>query len=241
MNFKLFFFNLACVQGFFNPHAKLASGKKATLMGDGSPVLFSTGLYGTMPRFFYNEFVGELKKNFTIVTFEGFDPIKPSDVDELADAIKTDKLVYLSHSSFEPEILESKRINSAVMLDPISIPKVSFNGVQQHSVTFDYPALVIKAGKLYDAKAPLPDWQNIEMNGDVIYETYDDVGHPDILDDNWANIAKQLGLWEMVEGEMMDFRDWKLNGKNSIPEIRKQYRKYTSKRISEFIKENLKQ
>tara|TARA_B100001093_G_C26844221_1_gene1021991 strand:+ start:2856 stop:3581 length:726 start_codon:yes stop_codon:yes gene_type:complete len=238
---KLLLISLAYTSAFFNPHAKLSSGKTATLMGNGPPVLFSTGLYGTMPRFFYNEFVSDLKKNFTIVTIEGLDPIKPQDIDDVADAIKTDTLAYISHSSFEPEILESKRINTAIMLDPISIPKVSFNGVEQHSVSFDYPALVIKAGKLYDAKAPLPEWQNIEMNGDVKYETYEDVGHPDILDDNWANIAKQIGLWEMVEGEMMSFKDWKLNGKNSIPQIRKQYRKDTSRRISEFIQENLAQ
>ena len=54
---KLLLISLVYVNAFFNPHARLASGKKATLMGDGPPLLFSTGLYGTMPRFFYNEFV----------------------------------------------------------------------------------------------------------------------------------------------------------------------------------------
>ena len=227
------------VNSFFNPHAKLASGKKATLIGNGPPILFSTGLYGTIPRFFYNEFVSELKKNFTIVTIDGFEPIKPDDIDDVANAIKTDKLAYVSHSSFEPEILESKRLNSAVLFDPISIPKISFNGLQQQSVNFDYPTLVIKAGKLYDAETPLPDWQNIEFNGNIEYETYENVGHPDILDDNWANIAKQIGLWEMIEGKMMNFKEWKLDSKNSIPQIRKNYRKYASQRVSEFIQNTI--
>ena len=235
MIYKFLLFSLTCVNAFFYPTTKLASGKTISLIGNGPPILFSTGIYGVIPRFCYNDLIKNLKKNMTIVNIDGFSPINPSDIDDVANAIKTDKLTYVSHSSFDPIILESKRINGALLLDPISIPKITFNGIEGYSINLDYPVYVIKADKLYNANAPLPEWQNIELIGDVDYEIYEDVGHPDILDDRWANIAKNLGLWEMAEGETMSFKDWKFNGKNSIPKIRKKYREYVSQKISNLI------
>ena len=239
MILKLLLCSLLSVSGFFNPSTRLQSGKTITLMGKGPPLLFSSGIYGTIPKFVYNEFLNGLRKNFTIITIDGFNPITYDDIDDVANTIKTDKLAYVSHSSFQPEILESPRINTAVLFDPISIPKVNFNGVEGYTIDLDYPLLIIKADKLYNAVNPLPEWQNIEFNGEVNYELYKDVGHPDILDDNWANIAKRLGLWEMAEGKTMNFKEWKFDSKNSIPQIRKNYRKYAYIRVSEFINNNI--
>ena len=44
------------VLGFqlFNPSIKLSSGKDLSLVGTGPPVIFSSGLFNTMPRFLEN-------------------------------------------------------------------------------------------------------------------------------------------------------------------------------------------
>ena len=54
---KLIIIGLASVSAFFNPSVKLSNGRTATLNGRGPPVLFSTGLFGTMPQQFYNELI----------------------------------------------------------------------------------------------------------------------------------------------------------------------------------------
>ena len=61
---KLFIITLASVSAFFNPTVKLSNGRTATLNGRGPPVLFSTGLFGTMPQQFYNEIIKIGHKNF---------------------------------------------------------------------------------------------------------------------------------------------------------------------------------
>jgi hypothetical protein len=42
----------------------------------------------------------------------------------------------------------------------------------------------------------------------------------------------------MAEGKTMKYSDWKLNIKNSIPSIRREYRKYLNNKIIEFFNEN---
>ena len=59
----LFIFNLICINSFlFQNSLKLSSGKTISFSGNGPPVLFATGLYGTMPQFIYSNFVNDLKK-----------------------------------------------------------------------------------------------------------------------------------------------------------------------------------
>ena len=60
MLIKLIIICLTCVSAFFNPSIKLSNGKTATLNGQGPPVLFSTGLFGTMPKQFYNQLIKKL-------------------------------------------------------------------------------------------------------------------------------------------------------------------------------------
>ena len=47
---------------FFSPSVKLQSGRDVKLVGKGPPLLFSPGLFGTMPSFIYNSLIDELKK-----------------------------------------------------------------------------------------------------------------------------------------------------------------------------------
>tara|TARA_B100000780_G_scaffold203969_1_gene144825 strand:+ start:6253 stop:7158 length:906 start_codon:yes stop_codon:yes gene_type:complete len=240
---KLIFISFAAVSAFFNPSIKLSNGRTATLNGRGPPVLFSTGLFGTMPAQFYTEIIKYLKHNLTIVTIDGAMPITPKDVVDLADSLKVDQIAYIGHSSFNPEILETGRINNAVLIDPIVLPNLDVNGIlsgglnniEGRSITIDYPVLIIKSEKLYQSKLDLPTWQELEINGDVEVEIYDGVGHPDILDDQWANIAKNTELWGTAQGKSVSFKDWKLDNKNTVPAIRKEYRNYTASRILQLI------
>ena len=64
-----------------------------------------------------------------------------------------------------------------------------------------------------------------------INESYETILYPDILDNTWANIAKNIGLWEMIESEPMNYSDWKFNSNGEIKSLRKTYRKYVSEKI----------
>ena len=240
---KLIILSLASVSAFFNPSVKLSNGKTATLNGRGPPVLFSTGLFGTMPPQFYNELIKSLKHNVTVVTVDGPMPIMPKDITELADSLKVDSLTYVGHSSFNPDLLETDRINNALLIDPIVIPSLDINGllsgglnnIEGRSVTVDYPVVVIKSEKLYESKLDLPTWQELIINGEVENDVYDGVGHPDLLDDTWANIAKTTDLWGTATGNIMSFKEWKYNHKNTVPQTRKDYRKFISKKVLDLV------
>lgn len=246
---KLIIIGLASVSAFFNPSVKLSNGRTATLNGRGPPVLFSTGLFGTMPQQFYNELIKSLKHNVTVVTLDGAMPITPKDITDLADSLKVDSLTYVGHSSFNPDLLETDRINNALLIDPIVIPALDINGllsgglnnIDGRTITVDYPVVVIKSEKLYQSKLDLPTWQELQINGHVQNEVYDGVGHPDILDDTWANIAKGTDLWGTAQGKTMSFKDWKYDNKNTVPAIRKNYRDYVSTRILNLVNNNLQE
>ena len=75
------------------------------------------------------------------------------------------------------------------------------------------------------------DWQNPSFQGKYDEEFYEEVGHPDILDDIWANFAKSLGLWEMIEPNKMEYNDWKLNMKKTVSNKRDSYRKYIAQKV----------
>lgn len=244
---KLIIISLATVSSFFNPSVKLSNGRTATLNGNGPPVLFSTGLFGTMPQQFYNEVIKYLKQNVTVVTLDGAMPITPKDIIDLADTLKVDSLTYVGHSSFNPGLLETNRINNALLIDPIVIPNLDINGlfsgginnIEARFVNVNYPVIVIKSEKLYQSKLDLPTWQELQINGNVQNEIYYGVGHPDILDDTWANIAKGTDLWGTAQGKTMTFKEWKYDNKNTIPSIRKEYRQYVSNKILNLINNNL--
>ena len=234
---KTFLMSLALANAawIFNPSIKLSSGKTISVVGKGPPLLFSTGLFGTMPRFFYSEFVNILKRNATVITSDGPSPIVKSDIDDIVNALRVDNIAYLSHSSFFPDVLESEYLNSAVLLDPINIPGVSFSGLQKFDIDLRMPTLIVKAEKLYNGKKTLPEWQDPNFKGEIEEEVFLNVGHPDILDNNWANIAKNIGLWEMADRELMNYKDWQFNSNSDITKIRENYRKYIAERVLYFI------
>lgn len=214
---------------------KLNSGKKITVKGRGPPVLFSTGLFGTMPQFFYNNLINDLKKKLCIIEIKGAAPIVPKDIYDITNALKVNQIAYVSHSSFNPHVLETDKIYKAVLIDPICVPELTINGFESKDIYVKYPVQLYYAEKLLNTEIPLPDWQKPNFYGDIQSEIVLDVGHPDILDNLWANIAKRLKLWGTAENNIVDFNDWKYSDSNTIPKIRKQYRKYISNNIVEFI------
>lgn len=215
---------------------KTASGRELIVIGKGPPVLFSPGLFGTMPKLFYGEFLNNLKKNISIVTINDFYPLKLDDISEIADSIAVDKMSLITHSSFEPNILTCDRLNAAALCDPISIPDIDFSGIKPKSVLTEIPILGIKAEKAYFSKNPIPKFQYTEIIGDYIEEIYPGVGHPDILDDFWAELALKTGLWEGISPDIVNFTNWKLLPNNK-PD-RKKYRENISKKILDFLNNN---
>tara|TARA_Y100000389_G_scaffold158242_1_gene159609 strand:- start:63 stop:791 length:729 start_codon:yes stop_codon:yes gene_type:complete len=226
-----------CYAALFEPKITTANKRRLTLYGKGPPVLISTGLYDAMPLFLYRELVESIKHNFTIVNVEDVISVQNSDdVSDVVNALKSDKISIISHSSFNPSLLSSDKIEKIVLLDPITIPSVSFSGVQRDNIKLDYPTLVIKAEKLYRGEKTLPKIQQPEIGGaNVTHEIYLNVGHPDILDDIWANFAKTIGIWEMVDDKPVEYKTWRYNYGKNISVVRKRYRKYVSDRIISFL------
>ena len=224
----------------FSPTVKLESGKDLTLVGKGPPVVFSSGLYNTIPYFMYNKLLNKMKDKVTIVSINDFSPLGKKDIDDIAQTLNVDKISYISHSSFNPEVLESKKINKAVLIDPICIPPFSVSTLRLKppdtiNINLDFPAKVYKADKLYNGRKTLPNWQDPVFNNEVESEIIPNVGHPDILDDTWADIAKQLGLWETAQSDPVNFEDWKFIKDENIKELREKYRDYIADKCLEFI------
>lgn len=225
----------------FNPSIRLNSGKQLTLVGEGPPVVFSSGLFNTMPRSLYNNFIDNLKKNVTIVSINDFSPLSKNDIYDIATSLNVDSVSYISHSSFNPEVLESDKINKAMLIDPICLPQLNFGAlnsldVDRPQIDVKFPVMIFKAEKLYEGLSKgLPKWQDPTINGLVCTETINNVGHPDILDDVWADVAKNLGFWETAQGDVVDFKEWKFVKSNNIKSIRKDYRNYVAQKCLDFI------
>lgn len=237
--FSILAFTLLSFQ-LFNPTVRLSSGKQISLIGEGPPVIFSSGLFSTMPTGLYNDLINKLKKNVTIVSLDNFSPLSKRDINDIVDSLNVNSISYLSHSSFRPDILESDKINKAILVDPICLPKFdveSLNQVDLSPVNIDvkFPVIIFKAEKLYEGDKTLPEWQDPLINGVVSTEVINDVGHPDLLDDTWAEVAKGLGFWDTAKGEKVDFKEWKFVKNNNVKAIRKRYRDYVAERTLEFI------
>ena len=227
------------VTGFFNPSIKVSSGREITLNGNGPPVVFSSGLFGTMPAQFYSSFINEIKKNMTVVTFNDFGLVNKKDFEDVVDTLGVTEAGFVSHSTFSPEVLSSDYLSGAVLCDPIILPKINLFGGQSNLIKSNAATLAIKAEKTYESEFSVPDFQIPMMTNDYSEEIYSDVGHIDILDDFWANVGMQTNFWQGPSSEKISFKSWnknKLNtGKTNIKKIRETYRKFIASKISNFF------
>ena len=233
---------------FMNPSIKLKSGKSATLYGSGPPSLLCTGLFSVMPGFLYSDLIKLLQKNSTLITINDYKPLVKNDIEDLCNTLNVDKIMLIGHSSFNPDVLNSDYIAKAVLMDPINIPKISFISIDNHIINVDYDLHILKAEFLYNNnnnnynddnnKEIIPSWQTPIINGKNVYEEIIlDSGHPDILDNIWANFAKKYGFWKMMNTEKICYKDYNYNKKNNnnINVKRDAYRKYMATKILESL------
>ncbi|OUU16529.1 MAG: hypothetical protein CBB97_22605 [Candidatus Endolissoclinum sp. TMED37] len=209
-------------------------------MGRGPPVVFSTGLFGSMPAFLYNDFCRLLKRNYTIVTIDDYGIMNLNDYEEIVDALNVKSTAFVSHSTFDTEILTSDFINSAVLCDPIGLPSVDLSGFKSAEVFSSCPVLGLKAEKTYSSDFSVPEYQYPIIKGDYEEETYSNMGHIDVLDDWWAEFGKSYGFWDSVSADISDFNNWKFRSGEGFSKTRlyrKSYRESMCNRIIGFIKE----
>ena len=237
------YYIIFAVINFLTPSIKLNSGKSIDIKGNGPPLLFSTGLFGIMPNFLYSNIQNKLSKNFTLILNTDYKPLLYKDIEDITDKLQVDYISLFSHSSINDKILESNYINKIVLCDPITIPNINFDGFSNKKIRSNAKILSIKAEKLYNSDLTLPQYQNpIFLNNKLYSETiYQEVGHPDILDNAWADLAIFSTLWKGAspDKKINKFKDWKYkkqkNRNNEIYKKREEYRKFIVNEISEFI------
>ena len=225
---------------FFAPSFSLKSGGKVSLYGSGPPVVFSSGLFNSMPSWLYTEMFDHMKRNVTLVVAPPF--LNDKRIDEIADALGAESVGFFSHSSINPSVLTSTRLSRAVLCDPITLPELTPAGMTSSVIQSSCPILVLRAGKAYhNLEIPIPEINSPIIEGDCTYKTIDDVGHPDILDDKWANMAEQTNLWPTVSNIKIPFHEWKLQpkGKDEVFQklARSKYRKQVAEHAINFLLE----
>lgn len=226
---------------FFAPSVSLKSGGKVSLYGSGPPVVFSSGLFNSMPSWLYTEMFDNMKRNVTLVVAPPF--LNDRRIDEIADTLGVESVGFFSHSSINPSVLTSRRLSRAVLCDPITLPELTPVGMSSSVIQSSCPTLVLRAGKAYDdAEVPIPEVNSPVIEGDCTYNTIDDVGHPDILDDRWANMAEQTNLWPTVKTSKTSFHEWKLQPKDKNEFLQKlarsKYRKQVADHALNFLLES---
>ena len=221
--------------GFFNPTVRLESGRNVKVFGKGPPIVFATGLYGTVPYNFYNTVINECKKELSMIVFDDLSPIMKKDVEDAADAIGAQKVGFLSHSSLDLDILSSDRIEKAVLHDPITIPQLSLIGLETNEIDTDVDVTVINAQNFLQGKVPIPSFNIPIINGNCNYITDMDVGHSDLLDPFWGKVASRFPIWNtnIRRSSFSDYKDWKFNNQNN--DYLNKYHKDVTKRIKEIF------
>lgn len=213
------------------------SDQTATLRGQGPPVLFSTGLFGTMPDSIYTTFLETLTKNLTIITTSG--AMDTDVVTEVADCIGADTVGFLSHSSLDTSILENERVERCVLMDPVFFPSLSLFPLRvgKAEQTTNTPTLVLKAETTYeDPSFVIPPFQ-LEVEGPVLTIEMKG-GHADILDEEWIKMANAIGIRSSQYSESKPFSDWSSSFDGKDKE-RNQYRTNVAKQATSFLTSGL--
>ena len=210
------------------------SRKRISLHGQGPPVVFSSGLFGLMPRFLYGDLFQKMTKEVTLVVLNDAAPVTSDIVDDIANTLAVERVGFFSHSSIDSNILTNNdRVHMAVLCDPVVFPAMKFasiGGVEFTSpaVENDYPVLVIKAGKAYNPKVstPIPDFLGPDFENEQREIIVDEVGHADLLDDMWAEMGTLVLPWmKGAMSKVVPFADWSsTNNKEDVKSIRAAYR-----------------
>lgn len=214
-------YHILCM-GFLMQKSITTSNGHHKVIGQGPPVLLSSGMYGVMPSFMYNDLIHKLKTNLTLVLPNG-KPILSDTVNEIKEVLNVDKIGFLSHSSFDEAILENKNVEKAVIMDPIAIPTLSFPFLQSRESTPIMDTLLIET-----ELSNMDEKIQMDVNSNSVIK-YDNVGHGDILDDMWADLVNKFGMKgaskRLSGNKLQNFESWKFD-KNAVDfkNIRKTYR-----------------
>ena len=212
------------------------TGQHVSLFGKGRPVVFSSGLFGTMPRRIYSALFRHLAANLTLVVLNEPAPVTLETVEDIANTLAVDQLGFFSHSSIDVDILQSARIRSAVLCDPVTFPRISVGddlgagfGLVPPTVAKEMPFLVLRAARAYDGDgAPaIPEFLCPRLPPDWTREqTFADVGHADLLDDTWADFGSRAIPWMRgVVARTMPYTEWEYRGSGvDARDVRRDYR-----------------
>jgi hypothetical protein len=209
------------------------SGKRVSLFGKGPPVVFSSGLFGLMPRRLYGDLFKKMTKDVTFVVLNDVAPVTSDIVDDIADTLAVERVGFFSHSSIDGNILKNDRVHMAVICDPVMIPSVempTMQGMEFKSPSIDnkFPVLVIKAEKAYDpsVSTPIPEFLGPRFENEQREIIATDVGHADLLDDFWAELGtKLIPFMKGVVSKVVPFSDWSpVKNENNAKAIRAVYR-----------------
>ena len=151
-------------------------------------VVFSSGLFSTMPTFFYSMLKNNLAQNLTLIESKSL--LTKQSFELLCDQFEMDKLPLIAHSSTDAAILSSHRLERAVLVDPATIPALSISGLVRSQVKCRVPVKVITSNAY--SEFVIPSFQPCIDNAEYIqhYES----GHGDILDPFWATVSSMIGI-----------------------------------------------
>ena len=228
------------VLSFLTPNVYTSSGKRVSLFGTGPPVLFSSGLFGVMPRRLYTKLFRILQSDLTIAVVNDVSPVTASTVTEVADALAVDTIAFLSHSSIDSDILASNRIQRAVLCDPVVLPRFSplEGGFAPPATVPEFATKVVRASMAYESPSGIPELISPRLeNADV--RDFEGMGHADLLDDTWADLGSQVIPWMPgVSAPRVPFRTWKRNATDSRRDLRKRYRIDVAREIVSHLLED---
>mgnify|MGYP004410064525 FL=1 len=197
---------LTALVAFLNPLTFTTS-----LRGTGPPLVFSTGLFNTMPSFIYSNLLTQLSRNFTIITTS--EPVRKSTIEEISKGLGIESVALFIHSSFHPDVLESPFLRGVVFCDPITVPAFNFDdGFIGTELEPSCDVMVIRAEKAYvpaNATNTIPELNSPTISTECYFEhTFPGVGHPDLLDDAWADLASYTNIWATAYDEVLPFETW---------------------------------
>jgi hypothetical protein len=153
------------------------------------PVVFSSGLYSTMPSAVYSDLLASVRSQGasvidapTMLTKRGFE--------DICDEHDVDRLPLITHSSFDARILDSRRIERALLLDPVALPSLGVSGIVAPTISPRAPTCAIYS-KLYGSFVK-PAFRPNLQGADEIQLQFG--GHSDLLDGMWPWVASMIGI-----------------------------------------------
>lgn len=164
--------------------------------GLGPPLFFATGLNNCMPSHGYSQFLSILQRDFTVFCCDTASPLRTRDIDRISSAIDR-PFLYVGHSSLVPSILSHESVCDAVLLDPASLPThfdPSTRRFVPRAIDVEKPVMVINAEYTTNGAFPfIPVGFELKIPRGAA-QTIVNVGHADILDDQYASACHLMGI-----------------------------------------------